>query len=223
MVNLIVHLDLPAPGAPERQTMTISDDHRRDQLSDHPGDDLGDDAGGRSSDHRELFRDLDERSAPEPARDTLTRLRGQFGGRLPSVIGRMAASPATLHTFLDASAAFESTSLDPLHRETVIMTVAVRNGCDVCVRLHSGKLTALGADREMVAALRAGDELERSDLRALQRFTHAVMDTAGAVSDAQLVAFLAAGFGPQQALEVVLGVGAYTLSTYANRLTRGSL
>ncbi|NNG35660.1 carboxymuconolactone decarboxylase family protein [Nakamurella aerolata] len=165
------------------------------------------------------FVDLDEDSAPSQARGTLSRLRSQFGGRLPSVIGRMAASPTTLRTFLDASAAFESTSLTPLQRETVIMTVAVRNGCEVCVQLHSRKLVAIGADRRDVDALRARHELSRPDLLALQRFTHAVMDTAGAATPAQLAEFKAAGFRAQQALEV----GAYTLSTYANRLTRGTL
>lgn len=46
------------------------------------------------------------------------------------------------------------------------------------------------------------------------------MDSAGGVSDEQLAAFADAGFTSRQALDVVLGVGAYTLSTYANRLTR---
>lgn len=40
------------------------------------------------------------------------------------------------------------------------------------------------------------------------------------VDDATLVAFLDHGFTRQNALEVVLGVGTYTLSTFANRLTR---
>lgn len=35
----------------------------------------------------------------------------------------------------------------------------------------------------------------------------------------RFAAFIAAGFD-QQALEVVLGIGTYTLSTFANRMTR---
>ena len=36
-------------------------------------------------------------------------------------------------------------------------------------------------------------------------------------------AFDAAGFGEEQALDVVLGVGVYVLSTFANRATRAEL
>jgi hypothetical protein len=50
-----------------------------------------------------------------------------------------------------------------------------------------------------------------------------VLETAGDVGDAALAAFLAQGFTPRNALEVVLGIGAYTLSTMANRLTGAPL
>ncbi len=46
-----------------------------------------------------------------------------------------------------------------------------------------------------------------------------MLTSAGAVDDADLRNFLAYGHTEQNALEVVLGIGAYTLSTLANRLT----
>jgi alkylhydroperoxidase family enzyme len=39
------------------------------------------------------------------------------------------------------------------------------------------------------------------------------------VGDEALRAFLASGYTRQNALEVVLGIGTYTMSTLANRLT----
>ena len=45
----------------------------------------------------------------------------------------------------------------------------------------------------------------------------------GDVSDAAWQQFLAAGFERAAALEVVLGVAAYTLTTFANRLTQAPL
>jgi len=48
------------------------------------------------------------------------------------------------------------------------------------------------------------------------------LPAACAVSDAELDAFLAHGYTRQNALEVVLGIGTYTVSTFANRLTRAS-
>jgi alkylhydroperoxidase family enzyme len=50
-----------------------------------------------------------------------------------------------------------------------------------------------------------------------------VLDTAGDVGDDALRAFLAAGYTRQNALEVVLGIGTYTMSTPANRLTGAPL
>lgn len=76
------------------------------------------------------------------------------------------------------------------------------------------------ADQNLITRLRAGEAAADAGLAALQGFVHAVMDTAGAVTDEQLTAFTNAGFDPAQALEVVLGIGAYTLSAFANRMTQ---
>lgn len=46
-----------------------------------------------------------------------------------------------------------------------------------------------------------------------------MLATAGAVDDATLQAFLAHGYTARNALEVVLGIGTYTMSTLANRMT----
>ena len=95
--------------------------------------------------------------------------------------------------------------------------------CHFCVALHTGKLTRLGATAELITALRAGTALPEPRLEALRRFTLAVLDHRGAVPDDELDDFLAAGYQPRHALDVVLGVGAYTMSTFANRLTRAPL
>ena len=51
-------------------------------------------------------------------------------------------------------------------------------------------------------------------------FTVRVAETAGDVGDEAMRVFLASGYTRQNALEVELGVGTYTMSTLANRLTR---
>ncbi|WP_051717111.1 carboxymuconolactone decarboxylase family protein [Streptomyces sp. NRRL F-5727] len=121
-----------------------------------------------------------------------------------------AQAPQVLDAFLALSAMFESTSLDPHSRETVILTVAHRSQCHLCIDMHEAKLAALGP----------APAPERLD--AVRKFTLQVLASSGAVSDAELAAFEAAGHTRQNALEVVLGIGAYTLSTFANRLTRAA-
>jgi alkylhydroperoxidase family enzyme len=50
-------------------------------------------------------------------------------------------------------------------------------------------------------------------------FTLRVLDAAGDVGGQVLRDFLAHGYTSQNALEVALGIGTYTMSTLANRLT----
>lgn len=165
------------------------------------------------------FTDHTVDSAPTEATATLTRLATAFGGQLPSAVARMAEAPELLDAFLTASRLFQSSDLSPLEQEVLILTVAVRNGCEVCVEMHTATLRRIG-HAVLEPALRAGDDLDDPRLAALQRFTHQVMDTSGDVSETDRADFAAAGFTSRQALDVVLGIGAYTLSTYANRLTR---
>ncbi|MFB6877782.1 carboxymuconolactone decarboxylase family protein [Streptomyces sp. NPDC056323] len=164
------------------------------------------------------FPDHTAESAPAAARRTMTAVAAKQG-YLPSAVARLATSPELLDSFLKASAAFESTTLDPLSREVLIMTMATGNDCHICVAMHTAKLTALGADPEVIAALRERRALPDERLEAAREFTLAVVATAGAVDDATLQAFLAHGYTARNALEVVLGIGTYTMSTLANRMT----
>lgn len=162
-------------------------------------------------------------SAPEAARPFLAGAQKKLGV-LPAAAAMLATSPTTLEAFGAFTTRFARSALSPLEREVVIMAVAFRNECEVCVSLHTQTLQReLGAGAALVEALRSGEPLPEARLEALRAFTWAVMDQRGAVPDAQLAAFSAAGFSAEQALDVVLGVAAYTLSTYANRLTRAPL
>ncbi|GAA1338181.1 carboxymuconolactone decarboxylase family protein [Streptomyces sanglieri] len=164
------------------------------------------------------FPDHTLESAPAAARRTMAAVT-EKQGHLPSAVARLATSPELLDGFLRASALFESTTLDPLSREVLIMTMATGNDCHICVAMHTAKLTALGADPGLIAALRERQALPDERLDAVREFTLAVLATAGAVDDAALQAFLAHGYTARNALEVVLGIGTYTMSTLANRMT----
>jgi len=169
-----------------------------------------------------MFVDHTVETAPAAARRTIAATEKKFG-YVPAGVARLASAPQLLDGFLKLSALFETTSLDQLARETVIMTMATRNRCHICVAMHTAKLRQLDADPALVTALREDKPLPDERLAALRDYTHTVLATAGAVSDDELTAFLTAGFTTQQALEVVLGIGAYTMSTLANRLTRAPL
>jgi AhpD family alkylhydroperoxidase len=166
----------------------------------------------------ELFPAHTAETAPPAARRTIEGVERRFGF-LPGAAARLAESPELLDGFLRASGLFEATTLDPAAREVLVMTIATRNGCHLCVAMHTGTLRGLGADEDLVAALQAGDPLGDPRLEALRGFVLEVLATAGGVSDDVVRAFLAHGYTLRNALEVVLGIGAYTMSTFANRLT----
>ena len=161
-------------------------------------------------------------SAPPGSRRFMVATQNHLG-YLPAATARWAASPHLLEGFGKLSAIFENGTLDPVAREVVVMTIATRNGCHVCVAMHTARLTALGARPDVIAALRSGSPVDDGPLDAIRVFTLRVLDTAGDVGDDALRAFLAAGYTRQNALEVVLGIGTYTMSTLANRLTAAPL
>jgi AhpD family alkylhydroperoxidase len=161
-------------------------------------------------------------SAPPAARRTMTSLQDRWG-YLPSAAARLATSPRTLDGFLKLTGMFEASSLDPMSREVLVMTIATRNGCHVCVAIHTQRLSAMDADPELISALRSGLPLTDPRLEGLRVFVHRVLDTTGDVGEEALRAFLAHGYTAEQALDVLLGIGTYTLSTFANRLTAAPL
>ncbi|MCN9240631.1 carboxymuconolactone decarboxylase family protein [Streptomyces sp. RY43-2] len=167
-----------------------------------------------------MFTAHNVESAPQASRAAMRAVAEASGGTLPDAVARLATSPELLNGFLSLSASFERCTLDPLSREVVIMTIAVRNQCHICVAMHTGKLRKLDADTELIAALREERPLSDERLETIRTFTLAAMATAGAVDDDTLKSLLARGYTERNALEVVMGIGTYTMSTLANRLVK---
>ncbi|MGX1128557.1 AhpD family alkylhydroperoxidase [Streptomyces glaucescens] len=159
-------------------------------------------------------------NAPQASRRAMRAVAEASGGIVPDAVARLAASPELLNGFLSLSASFERCTLDPLAREVVIMTIAVRNQCHICVAMHTGKLRKLDADPELITALREERAPADERLAAIRTFTLEVLSAAGAVDDDVVKALLAHGYTERNALEVVMGIGTYTMSTFANRLVR---
>lgn len=158
-------------------------------------------------------------SAPPVSRRLMVATAKHLG-HVPAAMARLAESPEMLSTFLQAGGTFDRSTLAPVAREVVVMTIATGNDCHVCIALHSQRLVDLGAEPELIAALVDDKPLDDERLEAIRAFTRQLLASAGAVSDAELAAFLAHGYTQRNALEVVLGIGTYTMSTFANRLVR---
>ena len=144
-------------------------------------------------------------------RAILEATKAKFGA-VPQAAAKLARAPALMHAFEAGLEAFAATSLTHTERELVTLVMARDIGCTVCTRIHS---KIIGPE---LAGQVADRRLSDPNHAALAQFVEAVLATRGDVDDASWAGFLAAGYTREQALEVVIGIGTYTISMYANRL-----
>lgn len=74
-----------------------------------------------------------------------------------------------------------------------------------------------------IEALRTGESLADAKLEALRQFTLALVKKYGQISEEEQGAFLAAGYEPKHALEVLVGIAQKTLSNFVNHLAQTPL
>lgn len=141
-------------------------------------------------------------------------------GMLPNMYGYMAKLPGVLAGYLASYDAFRSTAgFTPAEQEVVFLTISRVNGCTYCMAAHSmiaDKRSGVAPD--VLAALRAGTPLPDARLQSLSVFVRSMVEARGNPGKAAVDAFLAAGYGEQQALGVVLAIACKTLSNYVNHL-----
>jgi len=144
-------------------------------------------------------------------------------GFIPNLIGVLANAPEALAFYQEVGKLNGANSLTPGEVEVVQIIAARTNECGFCVAGHT-KLATLKKllSEQAIKASRAVDSAAFDDakLAALSDFTQAVMAKKGAVSDAELQAFLDAGYNKQQSVEVVMGVALATLCNYTNNLAQ---
>jgi uncharacterized peroxidase-related enzyme len=162
-------------------------------------------------------------SAPAASRPFVEKAIAN-NGFLPNLIGVLANSPQALETYMTVSGINARTSLTLAEREVVQITAARLNGCDFCVAGHTAvALKKAGLPVERVRALQQGRATGAANLDAVAAFAEAVIARRGAVDDAALEAFRAAGYDEQQALDVVLGISLATLCNFANTLAGSAI
>lgn len=162
-------------------------------------------------------------TAPEASRPFLEKAKAR-NGFIPNLLAVLGNAPTALETYLTVSEINGRASFSLAERETVQITAATTHGCTFCVAGHTAIAYKQGnLPQELVEALRQQKPLPDAKLEALAVFTRAVIRSRGAVDDAELRAFLDAGYGEQQVIEVILGVALATLCNFANSLARTEL
>lgn len=153
-----------------------------------------------------------------PAAQPLLAAVHQQLGVVPNLMKLVGNSPAALEGYLALNGALAKGYLDVRLRERIALTVAELNGCDYCLAAHSYLATNLAKlDAAEVDAARDGRSADAKADAAL-RFARRVVESRGQVSDAELAALHASGFGPGEVVEIVLNVALNLLTNYVNNV-----
>ncbi|GAB4192179.1 MAG: carboxymuconolactone decarboxylase family protein [Phycisphaeraceae bacterium] len=160
---------------------------------------------------------LTPETAPETARDLLSAVNKKLGFT-PNLLGKMAHAPSVLKAYLQLSELFSQTSLSPVQRHVVLLSISRENGCHYCMAAHSALAKMDGVDHEVVESLREGKPIGDEALEALAELAVELVERRGWPKAETLDRFLASGYTQAQVLEVILGVAFKTLSNYCNHV-----
>ncbi len=161
-------------------------------------------------------------SAPEASKQMLTDSEKAYGF-LPNLYRNMSEAPALLEGYLTLSKIFNTTSFTETERQIVLMTNNRLNGCTYCMAAHTTLSQMGGVADDVIEALRAGTPIADARLEALRQFSIVINETRGYPTDAQISAFLEAGFTKQRLLEILVGTSLKVLSNYTNHLAHTPL
>jgi len=161
-------------------------------------------------------------SAPDDAKQALEGLKQAFG-IIPNLAATMASSPTLVNGFVAAFANFHRGSFDAREKQTLLLTNAVANRSAWAVAFHSTLALKEGVAPSDVAAIRQNRLPADTRLSALVELDRALIDRRGAVSEAQLAAFAAAGFSSEQALEIIAALAVSVMANYAGNITQPPL
>jgi uncharacterized peroxidase-related enzyme len=161
-------------------------------------------------------------SAPQEAKPLLEAVQKAFGF-IPNLLGKFAEAPSVLKAYLDVSESVSKGTLSASAKQVAQITASRVNGCEYCVAAHSTMSDMEKIPADIIAATREDSTLTDTKLEAVRQFTKAVVGKQGWVSDADVSAFLSAGYNQAQALEVVLIVTQKTLSNYGNHLVKSEV
>ncbi|MEM1040693.1 MAG: carboxymuconolactone decarboxylase family protein [Pseudomonadota bacterium] len=158
-------------------------------------------------------------TAPEASKEILAQNEKAFGF-VPGLYQVMAGAPQLLQTYGAIHKAFQKTSFNAKEQTVVWQTINVEHECTYCVPAHTALAGMMNVDPALNEALRAEAPLGDGKLEALRTFALIVARNRGHVTQADLDAFYAAGYGEQQVLEVILGVAQKVLSNYTNHIAQ---
>lgn len=151
-----------------------------------------------------------------PASATLLADVASQVGFIPNVFAIIAASTPALAAFVELNSHFGASSLSAIEREVVQLVASTENDCNYCVAGHTIFARNQQMDELLIDEFRSGAPLGNLRLEALARFTRALIRRNGHDCEPEFYDFVASGYTPEQALEVIVGICVKTMSKLAS-------
>lgn len=143
---------------------------------------------------------------------------------MPNLQTFMAESPALLNSYGAVWEIFgKQAGLSPVEQKVVLLTVNYENNCHYCMAGHSTLAGMVKMYAATLIALREGTSVPDAKLQALWEFTGKVVTLRGFVTDADIEAFLTAGYTKANVFDVITGVALKVMSNYTNHITHTPL
>ena len=164
------------------------------------------------------IRAIDPQEATGKAKELLDGVKAKIG-MVPNLMRTFANSPAALEAYLSFSGALSSGALSAKLREQIALAVADANRCEYCLSAHTaiGRMVGLN-DNELAASRQAKSSDSRTE--AALTFAHEIVVKRGEISDGDLAAVRAAGYGDAEITEIVANVALNILTNYFNHIAQ---
>lgn len=140
-------------------------------------------------------------------------------GEAANFLRVLANSPAALGAFLGLHQIAEHGALDLPTRERIAVALAEQNGCQYCLSAHSAIGRKAGLSGDEIDANREGTSHDAKAAAAVA-FARALVENKGDVTQAELDAVRAAGYGEAEIVEIIVHVGMNLLTNILGRASR---
>lgn len=163
------------------------------------------------------FQLLDSSNAPAASVAILDGVEAAWGF-VPNLHRVLANSPAALEAYSTLWGIAEKTSFTPIERNIVYLAIIYENECTYCMAGHTNLSRMAKVDDADITAVRNGAPIADAKLAALRSFAALVTRNRGLVSEADVTAFKAAGYGNEAVLDVLVLAATKLISNYTNHL-----
>ena len=157
---------------------------------------------------------IDRQATTSDRKALLDGIHAAFG-TTPAMFRAVAHSPAALKSMWGSFGALGGGVIAPKLAEQIAVAVADRNACEYCLAAHTALGRKAGASAEEMRSAQAGESADAKTQAAL-RFALKLVDARGQVGDADFAALRAAGFGDEEAVELVAHVALNLFTNYVN-------